>query len=268
MLVHGDTVSTVMGAILGRIYGLEVVHVEAGLRSFNFLNPFPEEIDRYIVSKLSTIHFCPNEWAVKNLKNEKGIKVNTIQNTLIESLHFALMQKSKDALFLNLEKKDFFIFIMHRQENLLQKEFVTSMINKIQEIAKKKPCLFVVHASTKYVLESNNLWEKIIKDKNILVSSRLDYFVFVHLLEKAKFFITDGGSNQEEAYYLGKPCLIMRKATERVEGLGENVMLSGTRITTIQNFIKHVTKYERPIISTKEKPSQIITNFFIKRYAS
>ncbi|RPI80779.1 MAG: hypothetical protein EHM34_09565, partial [Nitrosopumilales archaeon] len=83
-IVHGDTVSSLMGSLVASIYGLQLVHVESGLRSFNFFEPFPEEICRYIVSRLANVHFCPNSWCMDNIASLAGEKINTQQNTLIE----------------------------------------------------------------------------------------------------------------------------------------------------------------------------------------
>jgi len=92
MIVHGDTISTLMGALLARSNGYVLCHVEAGLRSFNLLRPFPEEICRVIVSHLAQESYCPNEWAVKNLHGQGGMKIyDTRENTLVDSLQLALM---------------------------------------------------------------------------------------------------------------------------------------------------------------------------------
>src|SRR3990167_5940478 len=88
VLVHGDTVSSLLGALIARLYGLKIVHIESGLRSYNFLEPFPEELSRYIISRLADINFCPNAWCVDNLKEARGVKINTFQNTLIDILNF------------------------------------------------------------------------------------------------------------------------------------------------------------------------------------
>ena len=77
VIVHGDTVSSLLGALVARFYGLKLAHVESGLRSYNFLEPFPEEISRFIISNLADIHFCPNSWAKNNLLKKTGKKINT-----------------------------------------------------------------------------------------------------------------------------------------------------------------------------------------------
>ena len=102
LIIHGDTVSTMMGAILGKILKFKVFHIEAGLRSFNFLEPFPEEIDRVVTSRLADFHFCPNAWAMGNLKKRKGEKINTFNNTLIDSLGYALNQNVDSKLMTTL----------------------------------------------------------------------------------------------------------------------------------------------------------------------
>lgn len=87
LVVHGDTVSTMMGAIVGWLKGYRIAHVEAGLRSFNYLKPFPEEIDRVITSVFVDYHFCPNQKALSNLRSSGGEKTNTFANTLLDSLN-------------------------------------------------------------------------------------------------------------------------------------------------------------------------------------
>ncbi|MGC2165904.1 MAG: UDP-N-acetylglucosamine 2-epimerase, partial [Gallionella sp.] len=90
VLVHGDTVSTLLGALIGRIKGVKVAHIEAGLRSNNIFHPFPEELTRLAVSRLSHLAFCPGVWAWNNLENYRMYRVDTQHNTLAEALQLAL----------------------------------------------------------------------------------------------------------------------------------------------------------------------------------
>lgn len=261
LIIHGDTVTTVMGALIGKLYGLRIVHIEAGLRSFNVFQPFPEEIDRLIASRLSDIHFCPNEWSVKNLNKKNGLIINTFNNTLIDSLQFALRRKGSDLPeeFKNfIKKRKYFIFILHRQENLLNQKLVLHLINLVSKMANNVPCYFVIHKPTELILDKYNIVDKINNNKNIYMSSKLPYFSFVKLLKNSEFIITDGGSNQEEAYYFGKPCLILRSHTERTEGLGENVILSKNNQEIIDRFFSKYKTYKRKPIYSKVSPSKII----------
>jgi len=86
VLVHGDTLSTLLGAVMGKVAGLKVGHVESGLRSFNLFHPFPEEIIRILTFRLSDILFCPGKWAMDNVSRLKKIKINTVENTLYDCI--------------------------------------------------------------------------------------------------------------------------------------------------------------------------------------
>jgi len=261
VLVHGDTVSTVMGAWLAKIFRLKVGHIEAGLRSFNFLHPFPEEIDRVLVSKVTDVSFCPNSWAVANLAKNKSVKVDTKVNTLADSMDTAVNLNVESRLLKQIADRNYFVFVMHRQENLFSESFVRSMVKRVVELSKKTTCIFVLHAPTEMALSGLNLLDKIKNNPNIVFTKRLPYLEFMQVLSKSDFMITDGGSNQEESYYLGKPCLILREHTERIEGLGENVVLAKNDAKIIDDFISNPSKFSRKLILAKESPSKIIVDY-------
>lgn len=261
LIVHGDTLSSLLGALSGRILGMKVIHLEAGLRSFNLLRPFPEEICRRLTSLLSDVALCPNEWAMNNLKNKKLTKINTFQNTLYESCKFALKTTPNQEIIQKLPPKPYFIFITHRQENIYNKKLIKRLIDIAIKTSEKMNCVFILHSSTKAVLERLNLLEKLKQSKNIYIFERIPYITFTHIINNSEFIITDGGSNQEETFYLGKPCLILRRETERIEGLGKNVVLSKLDFTIIENFINNYKKYESPPLEEKIYPSKIIVEF-------
>lgn len=264
-IVHGDTISALLGAIIAKIYRIPLVHIESGLRSFNFFEPFPEEFCRFIVSKLADIHFCPNLWAVNNLKNNNGIKVNTQQNTLIESL--TVMLKTDNKLqHVKLLPKNFFLLVLHRQEHILFKKNLTKFYLKIlTEYANDNlTCVLVIHKLTERFLKEHSLLSNLQKNKNIILVPRLPYGEFIHLMKKSEFIATDGGSNQEEAYYIGKPCLILRSVTERIEGLGKNAVLSYGNESIVKNFIKNYKKYQKNPVHFTISPSKIIVDYLLK----
>lgn len=262
-IIHGDTISTLIGGILGKILKSKIFHIEAGLRSFNFLRPFPEELNRFIVSFLSDVSFCPNEWAVNNLIKRKSIKINTYNNTLIESLLFSKTINIENELLRNIPE-DFFICVIHRQENIYNKKLIIYLIKKITEFAQQKKCIFILHEPTKQVLKKYGLLKLLEENKNILIVGRLPYLVFTKILEKSDFIITDGGSNQEEAYYLGKTCLLLRKETERIEGLNDNVIISRLKENKINEFFNNIKnkKFQDKIkIKIENYPSDIIIEY-------
>lgn len=261
LILHGDTISTLLGALLGKLFELKLVHIEAGLRSFNYLSPFPEEINRVLVSNFVDIHFAQNSWAINNLKDKKGQKVNTLCNTLIDSLQIAL--KDHPSTTFKLPKK-YFVFIFHRQENLANPQHVKKVVNQILAQAKNIHCLFILHGNTLQTLKTLSIFEKVRDSKNITLMERVPYLSFMKILSSAEFLITDGGSNQEEAFYLGLPIFILREHTERTEGLDENVILGGKNTDELKKFFVGYQRYRRPRQLSSTSPSKIIVDYLEK----
>ena len=260
LIVHGDTVSTLMGAIIAKIFRLKLVHIEAGLRSFNFFKPFPEEIDRVLTSNFVDIAFCPNEWALKNLESKKSVKINTKYNTVVDSISMTLKLHSTGDIFEKIKDTNFFIFVLHRQENLLDYNLCKELIKTVLNNSNDLKCLFILHELTRQALNDFGLLDMILKSENIICVDRLNYVDMIHVLNSCEFILGDGGSQQEECYYLGKPCCILRNETERIEGIGENAIISKNNFEIINNFIKEYKKYNRPKITFEESPSKIIFN--------
>lgn len=259
LIVHGDTVSTLMGALLGKFFGLTIVHIEAGLRSFNWWSPFPEEINRFLVSRLTSLHFAPNAWAVKNLRCLGGIKVNTKQNTLYDSYQSMQFKKGKLSLANQVLPAKYFVLVCHRQENLAQKNLLANILALIdKEIPAVWQCVFIVHENTRVYLQRQNLLKKLQQNQRYIISSRVDYFFMMSLINQSEFILTDGGSNQEECYYLGKPCCLLRRCSERIEGLGKNVFLSKNCLPAIANFMHHYQQYRFDPLLSEHSPSKII----------
>jgi UDP-N-acetylglucosamine 2-epimerase (non-hydrolysing) len=260
MVVHGDTVSTLMGALLGRKLKMKVCHVEAGLRSHNLLNPFPEEIDRLLTSRLARTHFAPGDEPAYNLKKAKGKVINTKYNTILDSLSISREMPIVTSEIEKVIKEDYFLFVMHRQENLANKDYVQKVVSNIVKVSQKKKCVLILHKITENTLSQMGLLEQLRHYENFILLPRVDYFDFMRLLENSKFVITDGGSNQEELHYMGKPCLIMRKTTERKDGIGSNAIMYGGDVNIILKFAKNYNKYERESIVGEYSPSKIISD--------
>lgn len=263
ILVHGDTVSTLMGAVLARLFRFKVCHVEAGLRSFKLTRPFPEEICRILVSHLARVSYCPNEWALNNLGKFRRVeRVNTQCNTLYDAMQEALASHPDHAIFQQLPET-FFLFVLHRQENLFDHTFVRQMMALVHGQSVSTPCVLVLHKPMEAVLDRLALKESLLSNPSVYPVSRLPYRVFTKLLEKSAFIVTDGGSNQEEAFFLGKPCLILRRETERTEGLGENVVLSGKNMGRIRQFLADPSCYRRRPVSVRQSPSALIADHLL-----
>lgn len=266
-IVHGDPVSSMLGAILAKYNGLKLVHIESGLRSFSYLEPFPEEMCRTIISRLSDVHFCPNKWSLDNLNNVNGVKINTYQNTQIESYLSALKKNKSSKKISRITKGKYFVMILHRQEHVIfgkenSKKIIKSVFNKFD---KKLKCVFITHATTQNFLKSTsfNLSGKL--SNRIVFLPRLGYLDFIDLMTKSEFIVTDGGSNQEEAYYMGLPCLILRNRSERIEGLGTNSILSMGQTKKINKFLKNYASYKQKPVKLKVRPSRIVVDYLLSR---
>lgn len=263
MVVHGDTVSTIMGARLGKKFKMNVAHIEAGLRSHNLFNPFPEELDRLIVSRHAQYHFAPCEEACKNLIGRDNV-INTFLNTLYDSLIYSMRIPCENDLVNSLHQKKYFVLVLHRQENLMQRALVEAIIKSVNELTRDITCIFVLHKITELALDNYGLLDTVLKNDNVITISRVEYFDFMKLLHRSEFVITDGGSNQEELYYMGKPCLIIRKYTERQDGIGRNAMLYGGNIEVIDYFVQNYREFKSEVIDLHSSPSEIIVDNLIK----
>ena len=262
-IVHGDTVSALIGSLIAKRFGLKLVHIESGLRSYNFFEPFPEEICRYINIHLADILFAPTDWAYSKIQHLSGEKINTKQNTLIESCLWAL--KSKKTKPKNKFGR-YYILIMHRQEHVyFKKEWTRNILDfVISNADKKQNCVFILHALTSRFLQSERFNSGTESEKRILMVPRLPYIDFINLMNKAEFIATDGCTNQEESYYMGLPMLALRNLTERIEGLGENVVISKGDEKTIKSFLKNYKEYKKPPVGLQVRPSKIIVDYLLK----
>ncbi|MCB1735436.1 MAG: UDP-N-acetylglucosamine 2-epimerase [Gammaproteobacteria bacterium] len=237
-LVHGDTLSTLVCAFLARRHGIPVAHIEAGLRSYNWFHPFPEELTRIAVSKLAEIFYCAGTWACNNvdaLRRTRREVVDIRDNTLLDAVRYATELQTPAAA----DAPIYAIASIHRFENLRTRERLDFIMEQIVIAADYCPIRFVLHPVTRVKLEQTGWMQRLMDTPRVELIPRMDYVRFLGLLSNARFIITDGGSNQEESAYLDLPCLIMRKRTERQEGLNANAVLSDYDATRIRAFLEN-----------------------------
>ena len=258
VLVHGDTLSTFLGALMSRVARLKVGHVESGLRSFNWLHPFPEELTRLMTFRLTHVHFCPGQWAVDNLHSYKGEKVNVQDNTIKDALRIAM--EAIATAEVSVPSHPYAIVSIHRFENTFSRKALARVAATVEKVAKQVPVLFILHKVTETKLRRFGLFEQLKAVPGVEFRQRYDYFQFIKLVSRAEFVISDGGSNQEECHYLGKPILLLRKATERQEGIGTNCVLSRYDPKAIQDFLQHYLKYAIKPANRASSPSRLIAN--------
>ena len=232
-LIHGDTLSTLLGAVMAVSSGLKVGHVEAGLRSHNLLNPFPEEIIRLICMRLSNVLFAPSRDAFENLNRlrVKGQQHYVNGNTVIDAIRH--IRKGFPAGAQSADR--YALATCHRLETISDRSRISAVIELLNQVAQQMRVIFVVHKPTRKYLTRFGLMKKL--SRNIVMNPMLDYPQFLSLIVGSEMVLTDGGSIQEECAFLNKKCLVIRKATERNDGLGSNAMLWGFDRRRSQLFI-------------------------------
>lgn len=260
VFVHGDTLTTLVSAYAGKQAACRIIHLESGLTSGNLWSPFPEEIIRRLVFKVTDMAFCPDERSVKHMTAISNAQVlNTNGNTIFDALE--LVAKNNH----NLQKEESYVVAsIHRFDNIYNQDRLRSIVNMLIGISEIVGIKFVLHPATIKRLTKYNLYEKLQARNNIHLINRMGYSGFIRTTMNAECVLTDGGSNQEELAYLGIPTIIMRKCTERSDGLGSNAIMED-EIENLVEFIKQ-KKYEA---LKKEKknvapptPSQRITEVF------
>lgn len=258
-LVHGDTASTLFGAIALRLSGVSVVHVEAGLRSSRLLEPFPEELIRRWVSRLTKLHLVPDATAENNLRNVSGTVVNTQGNTLRDSLLLALQHWPDMPSFGG--RGGYAVVSIHRSENLGRRADFDLLMDEVIHAATVLPVKFVLHPATRERIRKSDWLPKLQAQSSLELLERMDYPDFVRLLVGARCLLTDGGSNQEEAAMLGLPALLLRRATERSDGLGDGIEISYLRPELIRDFIARHAGENWPLRAVEgPSPSEIVVD--------
>jgi len=262
-IVHGDTPTTLLSILIAKMCGVEILHLEAGLRSFDIFNPFPEEIIRVITMNIADILCVSSKWAENNLRKIKFKKkvLRISANTGLDAMRYSLKQQKPCEIYL----KNYCLISIHRFENIISKRKISKIAELVQEIATNKKVIFPLHSPTKRQLLKFGILEALQEKSNIILSDLLSHTDFLHFAEKADFIITDGGSVQEESYYLGVPCLLLRNCTERQEGIGENVIISKFDNEIINDFLLNFKRYiSGNLVELKVCPSKEIVDYLVK----
>ena len=268
VFVHGDTTTSTAAALAAFYKQIDVAHIEAGLRTNDIYNPWPEEMNRQITGRIAKYHFSPTPLARENLlrENVDPAKITVTGNTGIDALHFVANEiKQSQELRDSLEKvllfagydikrlasgKKLILITGHRRENF--GDGFIHMCKAIKHLNKKYP-----DANFVYPMHLNPNVRRPIKEifgdekqENMFFIEPLDYLPFVYLMEKSHIVLTDSGGIQEEAPGLGKPVLVMRETTERPEAVtAGTVKLVGTNfdkiIAEVSRLMDDESEYEK-----------------------
>jgi UDP-N-acetylglucosamine 2-epimerase (non-hydrolysing) len=247
VLVQGDTTTAFLTAFIAFYQKIKIGHVEAGLRTYNKYSPFPEEINRQLISKIADLHFAPTKNTYENLKKE-GIDENSIiltGNTVVDAINWGINKienKSEKEIseyvkyladLLDKDKK-IILVTMHRRESF--GEDVVNISKALKLIAQKYNNINIVYPVHLNPNVSGPVNEILGNIKNIKLIKPLSYEPFLWLMNKSYFIITDSGGVQEEAPTLKKPVLVIRKFTERNESVELGISkLIGTDMNAIVN---------------------------------
>ena len=237
VVVYGDTNSTIAGSLAAKKMHIKVVHIEAGLRSFNM--KMPEEINRILTDRISDLLCCPTDTAVQNLKSEgfDNLPINIKKNGDIMKdavAYYSKTSKEKSTIISDLQLNDFVLATIHRQENTDDIAKLKSIFEALDEIHKECQVVLPIHPRTRKILETNNI------KSTITFINPVGYFSMLELLKNCRLVISDSGGLQKEAFFNKKNCVIVREETEWVElvenGFAEVVGSDKTRI--IESFNK------------------------------
>ena len=244
VVVYGDTNSTIAGSLAAKKLHVKVIHIEAGLRSFNM--KMPEEVNRILTDRISDLLCCPTESALKNLQKEgfdnlpiQIVKNGDIMKDAVEFYSKISASKSSIISDLGLKKNEFVLATIHRQENTDDVHKLKSIFTAFEEIHKTCNVVLPLHPRTKKLLKQYNLKPKII------FIDPVGYFAMLELLKNCKLVISDSGGLQKEAFFNKKNCVIVRDETEWVElvenGFAEIVGSDYSKIIDAFNTFKNST---------------------------
>jgi UDP-GlcNAc3NAcA epimerase len=240
LLVYGDTNSTLAGAVAASKLHIPIIHIEAGLRSFNML--MPEEINRIVCDHLSSLLFTPTETGFQNLKNEgfftskstfkngkKRFVFNSGDIMYDNSLHFAQIAEKKSNILqkYNLITDHYVLVTIHRDNNTNDCKRLTAIFTALLDIAEDNNIKIILplHPRTTKLLQTNLssvVYKRLNSSKQLFLIPPVSFLEMILLEKNAKIIMTDSGGVQKEAYFFQKPCVILRPETEWVEIVEQN----------------------------------------------
>lgn len=236
VLVVGDVNSTIACGLVAVKLGVKLVHVEAGLRSFD--RRMPEEINRVLTDRVSDLLFVTEQSGVDNLKNE-GInsdRVHFVGNVMIDTLMANREKAEKSDILqrLKLDEKGYAVVTLHRPSNVDNMERLGEIVTAFEEISKEVKIVFPIHPRTQNNVKGDDLERRILGMENLILLEPVGYLDFLCLTSKACLVMTDSGGIQEETTILGVPCMTLRENTERpvtvTEGTNRLVRLTSDEI--------------------------------------
>lgn len=269
IIVQGDTTSALATAIAGAYQNIPIAHVEAGLRSFNLSNPYPEEINRKLIDSLATLLFTPTEFAKEALVREGVCEANVFVtgNTGIDAFYILHKNSNKHSKLpiikqihtfksrpTNTSNNAIILVTMHRRENL---PFFEEICHAIKIISKRYEnnvmIIFPVHPNPNV---RHIILEKLVGLPNVNIVESIPFDIFGRILSLSDIIVTDSGGIQEEAVSIGKPVILTRLTTERPEGVYQGTIRQiGVSASEIVSTVSELL--ENPVLMSDKVPNNI-----------
>lgn len=263
LMVYGDTNSTLAGAIVASKLKIRIVHIEAGLRSHNM--EMPEEVNRILTDRVSSILFCPTTTAANNLLSEgfKDFDCSIVKSGDVMQDGAVFYKKyAKKPLSIKIKDK-FILATIHRAENTNDIDRLSSIIDSINQISKNQQVIIALHPRTKKIMNNNNL------KLECTVIEPVGYLEMVWLLSNCSLVMTDSGGLQKEAFFFKKPCITLRDETEWIELVENkfNILVGAQKdkiISTFENYEFSFAKDFNIDLYGDGKASEIIVEELLK----
>jgi UDP-GlcNAc3NAcA epimerase len=272
VLVYGDTNSTLAGALAASKLQVPVAHVEAGLRSHN--PSMPEEINRILTDRVSSLLLCPTYNALKNLEQEgfpfsstsrAKQHIENIGDVMIDALIFYRRQAEKEISLerFRLKEKEYALCTLHRQENTDNPIRLTGILDALRQISKELPIVLPLHPRTKAKLHQQNNYEAL---NGINLLDPLPYLEMQRLEMGAKLILTDSGGIQKEAYFHQVPCITLRDETEWIEtvetGWNHLVGSDSDKIIKAAQSVKSQNSLQKYLYGDGNASQRVLQAFF------
>ena len=275
VLVHGDTTTTFVGALAAFYKQVDIGHVEAGLRTYEKYSPYPEEMNRQMVSCLADMNFAPTKLSEENLLKEGRKNIYVTGNTAIDAMATTVKEDYENEILDFAKDKRLILLTAHRRENVGEPmKRIFSAINKLTSEYEDIRVLYPVHLNP---IIKNIVDEYLANNDKVKIVPPLDVLDFHNIINKSYLILIDSGGLQEEAPSLGKPVLVLRDTTERPEGIDAGTLkLVGTKeediIRETKELLDNNKKYEK--MSKASNPygdghaSERIVDAIIEKYAN
>lgn len=255
VLVFGDTTSTLAGAIAGASRDIPVVHVEAGLRSFD--RHMPEEKNRVVTDHLAARLYCPTAGAVNNLSREGLVEGVLLTGDVMDDAVRAIQIDSRAPSVYQVMPFDYALVTVHRQQTAEDPQQLKQILSALRQMP--FPILFPLHPRTRASFDRFALWRDV--SPNVQVIEPVGYQRIISLIASAKVVLTDSGGVQREAALLGRPTFVLREETEWMDLVHEGrVVLCGTDAESIVRHVRHSTVIAWAPKETWHSPSRVIVD--------